>query len=391
MVSYLEKGKCYKGCSINSIKMENNVPHPSKFIDEEDINIIRNTAAEAEQMGLLHPEQLKVVYKNKWFMLLVPHVYTGLQISLPELVRLQEAISWTDGSTGWVVTLCSGAGWFGGFISPEIADLFNGPKVCLAGSGAAGGTADIIDTGYIINGTWKYASGAHHATHITANCIIRKKGKPVLDDNSEQLILPFIFDKKDVNILPAWKYIGMVATGSDAFEIKNLKVAANRQFKIDPSAAIVPESLYQYPFLQLAEATLAINLSGIAIHFMDLCEGIFQDKIKQPKLTDGQKVILINELDRSKNNINLTRERFFEAVDQSWGAITKDNAVPDEYLNRVSITSRRLAQLARETVDRLYPLCGLMAASTETEINRAWRDLHTASQHALLTFADPEQ
>jgi alkylation response protein AidB-like acyl-CoA dehydrogenase len=371
--------------------MENTVPHPSRFIDENDINIIRNTAPEAEQMGMLHPEQLRVVYDNKWFKLLVPRAYTGLQISLPNLVRLQEAISWTDGSTGWVVTLCSGAGWFGGFTSPEIADLFNNPKVCLAGSGAAGGTADITDTGYIINGTWKYASGAHHATHITANCIIRKDGVPVLGNEGEPLILPFIFDKKDVTILLAWKYIGMVATGSDAFEVKNLEVAANRQFKIDPLAAIVQEPLYQYPFLQLAEATLAVNLSGIAIHFMDLCEGIFQDKIKQPRLTDGQKVILINELDRSKNNINHARERFFEAVDQSWDAIMKDDAVPDEYLKRISITSRRLAQLARETVDRLYPLCGLMAASTETEINRAWRDLHTASQHALLTFADPEQ
>ncbi len=192
------------------------------------------------------------------------------------------------------------------------------------------------------------------------------------------------------NILPAWKYVGMVATGSDAFEIRNLEVATNRQFKIDPLAAIVLQPLYQYPFLQLAEATLAVNLSGIAIHFMDLCEGIFQYKIKQPRLTDGQKVLLINELAQAKNNMNLARELFFEAVDQSWDAIQNDNIIPDEQLSKVSITSRRLAQLARETVDGLYPLCGLIAASTETEINRAWRDLHTASQHALLTFTDPE-
>ena len=88
--------------------------------------------------------------------------------------------------------------------------------------------------------------------------------------------------------------------------------------------------------------------------------------------------------------MNLARECFFEAVDRSWDVIQKNNVIPDEQLKKVSITSRRLAQLARETVDRLYPLCGLIAASTDTEINRAWRDLHTASQHALLTFADPE-
>src|ERR1700761_4964228 len=149
--------------------MENTVSHPSKFIDENDVKSIRSTAAEAEQMGMLHPEQLRVVYQNKWFKLLVPQTYTGLQITLPNLVRLQEAISWTDGSTGWVVTLCSGAGWFGGFLSPDIApEVFSDHKVCLAGSGAPGGTAEITDSGYMISGIWKYASGAHHATHITA-------------------------------------------------------------------------------------------------------------------------------------------------------------------------------------------------------------------------------
>src|SRR6202012_900395 len=143
--------------------------------------------------------------------------------------------------------------------------VFNTTHVCLAGSGYPGGTAEITGDGYIINGNWRYASGTHHATHITANCVIIQNGQKVLGDDGEPLILPFIFDKKDVTILPAWKYIGMIATGSDAFEIKDLEVEANRQFKIDPLAAIVAEPLYQYPFLQLAEATLAVNLSGIAI------------------------------------------------------------------------------------------------------------------------------
>ena len=368
--------------------MEKIPPHPSKFISSEDVNTIRNTAAEAEQMGMLHPDQLQVVYKNGWFKLLVPHVYTGRQITLPDLVRLQEAISWADGSTGWVVTLCSGAGWFGGFISRKIArEVFNSSNVCLAGSGAASGTAEVTATGYIINGAWKYASGAHHATHITANCIIKKNGEPVIGDDGEPLILPFIFDKKDVAILPAWKYVGMVATGSDAFEIKNVQVARNRQFKIDPSAAVIQDPLYQYPFLQLAEATLAVNLSGIAIHFMDLCEDIFHSRVKPPRFTSEQKAIVMIDYNGSKNDLNRLRKDFFKAVECSWDAIQNDNVAAEELLMQVSITSRGLAHQAREIVDRLYPYCGLAAASTDTEINRAWRDLHTASQHSLLTFS----
>ena len=367
--------------------MKNILQHPSAFIDAGDVHIIRANAPEAEQMGMLHPEQLEIIYKQKWFKLLVPEVYTGRQITLPELVHLQEAISWADGSTGWVVTLCSGAGWFGGFINPEISQqVFNSNTVCLAGSGAVCGTAELTADGYIINGTWKYASGAHHATHITANCSIIKNGQPVLTDSGEPLVLPFIFDKKEVTILPAWKYVGMVATGSDSFAVTNLKVPLNRQFKIDPAAAIISAPLYQYPFLQLAEATLAVNLSGIAIHFTDLCEDIFVEKTKQPRHTDEQKVFLMDELRHSKSELDLIRAGFFETVEQSWAAIQADGSIPQDILHQVSIVSRQLAHFSRKCVDLLYPLCGLTAAKSDTGINRAWRDLHTASQHALLTF-----
>jgi alkylation response protein AidB-like acyl-CoA dehydrogenase len=367
--------------------MKTTIQHPSAFIEAEDVNIIRNNAPEAEQLGMLHPDQLKVIYKQKWFKLLIPKVYTGCQLSLPSLLQHQEAISWADGSTGWVVTLCNGAGWFGGFISPEISkEIFDAENVCLAGSGAAGGTAEITQNGYLINGSWKYASGVHHATHITANCSIKKDGEQVLTDDGQGLILPFIFDKKDVQILTAWKYTGMVATGSDSFEVKALEVPFNRQFKIDPAVAIIADPLYLYPFLQLAEATIAVNLSGIAIHFIDLCKDIFHEKLKQPRLTDEQKVFLMDELGKAQNEINTQRIDFYEAVDQSWYSIQNANTIPEDILSQVSIASRRLAHLSRENVDKLYPLCGLSAARTETEINRAWRDLHTASQHALLSF-----
>lgn len=357
------------------------IPHPSGFINKADVTIIRQTAAEAEAMGMLHPDQLKIIYQQNWFKLLVPRTYGGLETALPNLVRLQEAISWADGSTGWVLTLCSGAGWFGGFIDPTVAkQVFNTPDVCLAGSGAVTGEAEIIPEGYRINGTWNYASGAHHATHFTANCLIKKNGEPVSDDDNNPLVLPFIIDKKAVTLLPTWKYIGMVATGSHSFKIDNLALSPDRSFHIDAAYARIDSLLYQYPFLQLAEATLAVNLSGMAIHFTDLCRDIFAEKIKQPKITTDQQTQLTQLLAGWVDKLNVIRHDFFNAVDNSWA-----NAIPDT-LKQVSAASRDLARTARECVDQLYPYCGLMAASPDAEINRVWRDLHTASQHSLLTF-----
>ncbi|GAA3972146.1 acyl-CoA dehydrogenase [Mucilaginibacter dorajii] len=359
--------------------------HPSYLLKPDWVKTIRDTAAGAEQMGALHPDQLALIYEQGWFKFLVPKAYSGLQLALPDMVRLEESLAWANGGLGWVVTLCSGAGWFGGFLSPQIAaELLNNPRLCLAGSGASTGTATITNDGYIINGTWKYASGAHHATHITANCIIKNGNEPVLNANGSELILPFIFDKKDVQVFPAWKYMGMAATGSDAYEVNNLFVKTDRCFKIDPEFTVIDEPLYRYPFLQLAEATLAANISGMAVHFLDLCKSIFEEKQAGKRWGTIQHEITTNLLNGLSNQLNQARQEFYLAVDASWQSCLTQ---PASHLQEVSQTSRKLAKTARECVDQLYPYCGLQAASPDTEINQVWRDLHTASQHALLTFS----
>ena len=361
--------------------------HPSFYLQSDWVKIIRDKSPEAESDAKLHPDQLAIIYEQGWFKILVPAVYSGRELPILELVRLEESISWADGSVGWVVTLCCGAGWFGGFLQPDKAkSVFRDPKVCLAGSGAATGTATIADNDYIINGTWKYASGAHHATHFTANCIVKKGDETVMGEDGNPLILPFIFDSKDVEVFPAWKYVGMMGTGSDAFRITNLAVSADCCFKIDPEAAVVNGSLYQYPFLQLAEATLAANISGIAIHFMDLCKEIFQQKQDEERYSDAQKDTLTETLRQLTGDFENARFEFYAAVDRSWDILQNGDTDSGAWQN-VSSTSRKLAKTARECVDQLYPYCGLQAANPESEINKTWRDIHTASQHSLLTFS----
>src|SRR6267154_1382961 len=103
--------------------------HPSLFINPALSTIIREASAAAEQLGKLHPKQLSVIYAQKWFNLFVPIAYKGLELSLPEGLKIEEGLAWSDGSTGWTVTLCSGANWFIGFLKPELVkEIFNNDK-----------------------------------------------------------------------------------------------------------------------------------------------------------------------------------------------------------------------------------------------------------------------
>jgi alkylation response protein AidB-like acyl-CoA dehydrogenase len=330
----------------------------------------------------LHPQQLASIYSNNWMKMSVPKNYGGLALTLPDILRREEALAWCDGSTAWVVTLCSGAGWFVGFIEPPVAEaLFTDDKLCVAGSGASTGVAEITDDGYVLNGRWNYASGALHATAFTMNCRISKNGCAVYAADGSAKVSTFILKREEVSVLTTWNSMGMIATGSHAISVENLAVTTERCFTIDPACAVLQAPLYQFPFLQLAETTLAVNLSGMAMRFIELAEEILCDS------TSGghAKEVAIGEGREAREAMHAARTDFYTKVDQSWNVLLSGNRIPAGDLLAVSAASHTLARHARAAVNRLYPRCGLQAAFTEQEINRVWRNIHTAGQHSLFS------
>ncbi len=335
------------------------IPHPSEYIPKELADIIRDSSLEAEKLKQLHPSQLNIILEQKWFLLFVPKIYGGLELSLPEALRLEEALAWADGSLGWTVTLCGGAGWFIGFLDPEIISLvFNGGVVCIAGSGKAAGIAKRAGDGYEITGYWDNATGANYATAFTANCVVEAEGK--------REIRPFLFLRDEVTIHENWNSMGMIATGSHSFEVSKLRVKNNRAFHIGGEYAKLPQPVYQYPFLAFAETTLAVNMSGMAMRFLDLCT-------LQP------------QFENARGKLEHARCLFYEAVQNSWEACLNNRSISSALLKDISLTSRELVSESRQLVNDLFPCCGLKAANPETEINRIWRNIHTAGQHSLLS------
>src|SRR5882757_5380451 len=206
---------------------------PSGLLPSEVTGLLRAHAFEAEQRRDLHPAVLELLYREEWFRMLVPQRWGGRALSLPQLVRLEEALSWADGSVGWTVTLCCGAGWFAGFFPPEspptsLSGLFADRRLCIAGSGSASGEAHIVEDGYRVSGRWAYATGAVHATAFTANCVVWKDGVALRGEDGEPVVRPFLFLPAEVQVQQDWNAMGLVATGSHGFSVTDLIVSAER-------------------------------------------------------------------------------------------------------------------------------------------------------------------
>ena len=320
-------------------------------------------AASSDVSGWLHPEQQALIHDSGWLKMLAPRSLGGGEMALPDVVRLEEQIAAVDGSAGWVVTLCAGAGWFAGFLPPSFArQVMATPRVCVAGSGAVTGFADAEGEGYRISGTWDFASGAPMATHFTCNAALNGTGET----------RAFIVPAGQVQILPTWASIGMRATASHSYRIENQWVSRHHAFVIAPEHATAPGPLYRYPFYSLAYFTLAANLAGIATHFIALAEPMVSRR--QPS-------------DRAapyKARLQAARDAFYATLDRTWQQVVEERALSTHDTDAVRTVALALAAVSRAAVDELYPFCGLAAAHRDSEINRVWRDFHTATQHNLL-------
>ncbi|MCC6289953.1 MAG: acyl-CoA dehydrogenase [Chitinophagaceae bacterium] len=345
----------------------------------EYIDILQAQSPLAEQAGCFTTEQLNIIYKEKWFNIYVPQSFGGLGLEFPEAIQLLEHFAWIDGSLGWAVTLGSGANLFIGYLHSNIVSLFfNDPQVCLAGSGASTGKAERADGGYIINGKWKYATGSAHATAFTANCI--------LADNTTG---SFIFKADEVAIEYDWNSMGMKATGSHSFVVKDLFVPNERLFYIDAAHAVLPDAIFYFPFMQFAEATLAANIAGMAGHFTDECRRIFEDRIRNKTLAVEQSSEMLEFLGRSISIIEKNRDVFYDALCELWHLGKHEKNWDIYLLNRLSFASKKMVRELLRIVSQLYPYCGMEGADQGSTLNRIWRDIHTASQHQLITFKQP--
>jgi alkylation response protein AidB-like acyl-CoA dehydrogenase len=360
----------------------------SSTLSPRDAARIARHAAQADTDRWLHPVQQALIHRRGWLRMLAPRAIGGAELPLPEVVRLEEALAGVDGSMAWSVTLCAGAGWFAGFLPPAFArGILATKRVCLAGSGAPTGFADREGEGWRIAGCWDYASGAPMATHFTFNAVLRDHGQPLLDAAGQPLVSAFVVPAELVQIVPAWRSIGLRATASHSYRVQDRWVHADHGFEIDPARAHAQGPLYRFPFLAFAFVTLSANVAGMAAHFVALAEACIAHRRNR---FGGQGEPLIEVpavralLDRTREELAAARADFYSALDAAWTHVAAGGNLDDPQAAALQALSMAWVNASRRAVDTLYPYCGLYAAREDSPINRVWRDFHTASQHALL-------
>lgn len=363
--------------------------HPestSALLSSHDVALIREHAAASDKAGMLTPALRQLIHERGWLRMLAPKAVGGGELALPDAVRLEEALAAADGSIGWTVTLCAGAGWFAGFLRPDFARaILDTPRLCVGGSGAPAGYADIEGDGYRLSGRWDFATGAPMTTHFTLNAVIRENGQPLLDERGNPKLRAFIVPAELVWVHETWRCTGLRATASHTFSIDGVWLAQQHAFDIVPESATANGPLFRFPFLSLAFVTLAANVAGMAAGFIELAEQVIARRrhplLERPLSELPQASAAIGQ---ARATLASARARFYDLLDTMWDHVSRELPLAEAEAHRLHLASIELVDTSRRAVDELYPFCGLHAADEQSDIGRIWRDLHTATQHKML-------
>lgn len=316
-------------------------------------------------VNLIPNEIMDIVHEQQWLRIWIPKEYQGLGCRFHEGLKVLKTVAKIDGSLGWMVTLCSGANYFSRNLKPQIAQqLFTDPKACFGGSGMLGGTAEIKERKYHINGTWHFATGAPHLTHFTLNAVLIKDGNAILDENGNEQFKSFVIPKTKVTIIPNWKSMGMKATGTYSFSVENVDV--EEDFSFVYNEFFTHSVLDKIPFRIFADLTLLVNYLGMAEHFVE------EAKIIRPLLDFSNFIKFIKETEAKTEYFALEIEELLRS--ESLDLSEKQTEIHQFGEESVSKLSHDLLEI--------YFQLGTKATHVDEPIHQIFNDFFTATQHA---------
>lgn len=319
----------------------------------------------------LPKEVLEGIAKENLWNLWVPKSYGGLELSLTGGLKTLRHLAQVDGSLGWTVTLCSGANFFIGNLPKETAnEIFNDPKepVCFGGSGGVFGTAERKGEGYIIDGTWKYATGALYLTHFTLSAKIQKEGRNVCNEAGEPLVRCFVLDGKDVKVIKDWNTMGLKATATHSFEVSSVWVDEKYSFVYNEWHH--SQNIFKIPFEVFADLTLWVNYVGMAAHY-----------IAEAEMVLGQNEML----EKLKKAVSRSDEKIDSWAKRTEVNINLEDGFPEDWIREVHSEASASVKTISEGMISVYPFLGIRGCSNEHQLNHVFKDYFTATQHHIFS------
>lgn len=307
--------------------------------------------------------------------MLVPACYGGGAVEPREMVAALEELALADGSTAWCAMVSATAGFVAAYLDPDAAQELFGEGAVAGGVYAPMGTAERDGVHYMVSGRWPFASFCQH-------CDLLMGG--VRTDAGPRLAL---FPAGDVDVIDTWFVSGLRGTGSNDIAVSRLEVPASHT----ASLAERPREagpLYAFPVFGLLALGIAGVCLGIARAAIDELRQLATEKTPtRSRRRLAERPAVQSEVARAVASVAAARALVFETVDRAWATAQAGDGVPVDERTRLRLAATHATRACAEAVDRMYDAGGGSSIYATSPLQRRFRDVHAATQHAMVAPA----
>lgn len=351
------------------------------------VPLLEQHADQAEQERKPVDAVMKAIEDTGVYRYFVPTVYGGYEFSLEGFMDLGMALGEGCLSTAWVVTFCMEHNWLLGLFNKEAQDDIFGrqPYIVAPGALAPKGQAVPVDGGYRVTGRWEWGTGVMHADWVMVGALTPG------DDPERPELCMYLIPRDQVEVVDTWYMAGMVGTGSNDIEVKDVFVPGHLKVNLmdlrggeSPGAQIHDSPTYRMPMLPVLGLTAAAPAVGCARKAVGQFRERLQGRMVYGTTTrQGERGVAQVRLGLLEAAVTETEIQLLALAREvsEWGA----SGLPCPELDRAALRVRigRVVRSSRDIVRDVVEACGAHAHFLHNPLQRALRDVHTLSCHTV--------
>lgn len=221
-------------------------------------------AHEAEVNATISQNVIDLLQKTQITRIMLPKEYGGPQVSLKTFSNIVREVSYFNISAGWLTYLYPLHNIIPAYLPKQTRDEIVRSEGLICDVFAAVGKAEKVDGGYLVNGTWNFASGVNYSEWIGLGVVAE------VDEKDTPQIVMSVFHRSQVEIIENWDTFGLRGSGSNQVRVHNVFVPTNRILRLDlvDETSRPPEEDYDkdYPFYDVPfYATFYLGFPSIAL------------------------------------------------------------------------------------------------------------------------------
>lgn len=351
---------------------------------------LRERAVLAEERRSLPPETINELREEGLLRIQKPYRYGGFQLGYDTLTDILIELARGCASTSWVTMALNSAGILANFPEQAQEELWGQGADNLVCGVFDAVPVQIVDEGYLLSGSWSFASGIDYADWIFLGGLL------VSQDGPDMRF--FLLPKSDVTIVDDWYVSGLRGSGSKRIVVDDILVPEHRTVSMSqlregtaPGTLFHNTWLYRVPLATVYHTCAVAPAIGIARsayeYYLDWAKNrVGRDKQPLPQKSNIQIHLAecAADLDAATRII---RSEVAEVMEQTQAEHTFTLVERARYHRDAAYC----CTLCVRAVDRLYEQSGANMLHDKHLIQRAWRDVHAVAAHISNQWDDAMQ